>query len=356
MVKVLFDVLSAPKDSGGPYLHASELVLGWLEEFPDDELTVIGPSKFLDAAVPNNRLRRVHWPNETLAARIFGQMAIVPLISWLHPTAFLVVTSPVISPLARASRSYCFVHDWRHLTNPREFGLLQRLYRQSWKTSVSRARKVFCISTKTINETRELRPTARLVLAINGQDHPRRWTPPAASEEIMPKCILTFGHRNNKRPELVIHAYALISTFMIDKGARLVVVGATGSYRQELQALAERLHIADACDFPGFVPDDKLHAYYSSALVVVLASSDEGYGLPIAEALYLGISSIVMRDSGMQEIFGQQVTTAEPSPGSLASVLESVLTCSPQVSPGPTSRWAATVATVRANIESDQTH
>lgn len=75
--------------------------------------------------------------------------------------------------------------------------------------------------------------------------------------------------------------------------ARLVVVG-DGAERERLQALAEKLGIADRVDFPGHISDlSKLREIYASALVAV----SPGYvGLSAIQCMAFGVPMLVSRD------------------------------------------------------------
>lgn len=72
---------------------------------------------------------------------------------------------------------------------------------------------------------------------------------------------------------------------------RLVVCGMHGFFTGPLRDLRESLGLADAVEFPGWIPRHELHDLYARAWAFVYPSLFEGFGLPILEALAAGVPS-----------------------------------------------------------------
>ena len=159
----------------------------------------------------------------------------------------------------------------------------------------------------------------------NGRDHPRRWSIAQAAEESRKeRRILTFGHHASKRPQLVIEAASLLGSDL-KESSRVIVLGARDEFAVELSDLAKALGMADRIELPGFVDAREYEYQIASASVIVMASTDEGFGLPIAEAQYFGIPSVATTDSGLGEIHGEGLTVSEPSPEKLAVAIAAAL-------------------------------
>lgn len=351
-MNITIDMLGATVHSGGMKLHAIEIINEWALSFPDDSITVIGPFWARTAFSQHANVRVVPWPNESVATRFLGQVFMSALVGLLAGSAQVVSLSPIVSPLVPRSRAYCFQHDWRHKKNPDEFGLGQRLYRILWEISSRHANRNFCISRKAQQETAQHVTGARTILTENGGDHARGWARvPSGSDTTW---TLTFGHHNNKRPELVIDAYSRLRG--TERSSSLVVLGARGAYKSALQAQARELGIENKLVVPGFVSDQEYERLVSGADVIVLASSDEGYGLPLAEADYFGIPAVVTADSGVTDIF-ESLFIAEPNADSLSSAIaEATLSSRGKGRAIPRQTlptWRSTVATMRETMLSD---
>ncbi|HUI54832.1 MAG TPA: glycosyltransferase family 1 protein [Bryobacteraceae bacterium] len=66
---------------------------------------------------------------------------------------------------------------------------------------------------------------------------------------------------------------------------RFIVCGLHGFVTDSLFALRDSLGLADAVDFPGWIPRDELHDLYARAWAFVYPSLFEGFGIPVLEAM-----------------------------------------------------------------------
>lgn len=347
-MRVVFDVLGSTEHSGGMRLHSTQLINAWLRLWPEDDVTIVGPD-WTSAEFGSRASIRI-WDNESALRRAWGQLFESRRTAIEFHAEALVSLSPIVSPFYRGT-SVCFQHDWRHKRNPREFPLVQRFYRQLWEVSARHATINACISRKALEETSALIPSARSVLVENGWDHAREWSIPM--DRTNGSHVVAFGHHNNKRPELAIEALAFLRN---EQGSdvSLVVLGARGQYAEELCAVAREFGVDDAVEIPGFVSEEVYQTTMATAAAVVMPSTDEGFGLPIAEALYLGIPAVVTDDSGMPEIFGDSISSAAPNARSLAVTLSEALSrpsgAGRPVQAGMTT-WEAAATKLRAAIQ-----
>jgi glycosyltransferase involved in cell wall biosynthesis len=91
----------------------------------------------------------------------------------------------------------------------------------------------------------------------------------------------------------------------------LVLVGPTRPWAHELQGVI----------LTGEVSDEQLAAIYTGAHALVLASEDEGFGLPAVEALACGTPVAACEVPALREVLGERVAFVEP--GDLKSLIES---------------------------------
>lgn len=345
-MRVVFDILGSTARSGGMRLHSTELLGAWLDLYPRDETVIVGGEWARDHFAPRGARVWV-WPNESAAARAVGQLLVSPLAA-VHARADVVISlSPIVSPLVPRGKAVCFQHDWRHKRNPREFPGVQRAYRKLWELSARRARVNICVSRKAAIETTTYVGGAVTAVVENGRDHARDWaverTAGATGD------IVTFGHHNNKRPELVIEAFAR-ALDRLPYDTNLIVLGTPDAYTRVLRARASALGVSDRVLLPGFVSQREYQQTVGRAGVVVMASSDEGFGLPIAEAQYFGIPAVITSDSGMQEVFGTYPVVAEPDSTSLAEALHTALSTTVALSRAAEATWRDTATRLRTEV------
>ena len=317
-MRVVFDALGAPGRSGGMRLYAEELMRAWREVAPLDDMVVLGGPWVRSVLAPLG-IRTVV-VSERVPWRIAAQWLLSPVIARWFRADLVLSVSLVVSPLAGRPRM-CVVHDWRHIEHPEEFSWVQRAYRKTWAWSVGAADTAIQISAKTDAETARIVPGSVRAIVENGQDHPRRWArhPPRPSGSRA--FALTFGHQTNKRPELVISALAAMPSSDLD----LIILGADGKYAQQLRSHANSLGVGQHVKFPGFVDSAEYERLVQQSSVIVLASTDEGYGLPVVEGAFFGVPVISTTDNGVNEIHGDRALYAQPLPQELAREIENAL-------------------------------
>src|SRR5450759_2087940 len=110
------------------------------------------------------------------------------------------------------------------------------------------------------------------------------------------------------------------------RGQSLVVVGPRGWGGVDVGQQAEARGIGDRVSVTGRVDDSDLAALYDGASLVVMPSRAEGFGLPVVEAMKLGVPVITSDDPAMREVGGgASQTFPVGDPTSLGAVIEKVL-------------------------------
>jgi glycosyltransferase involved in cell wall biosynthesis len=110
------------------------------------------------------------------------------------------------------------------------------------------------------------------------------------------------------------------------RGQSLVVVGPRGWGGVNVGQQAEARGIGDRVSVTGRVDDSDLAALYDGASLVVMPSRAEGFGLPVLEAMKLGVPVITSDDPAMREVGGgASQTFPVGDPTSLGAVIEKVL-------------------------------
>lgn len=108
----------------------------------------------------------------------------------------------------------------------------------------------------------------------------------------------------NKCQEDVIRIFAYYRHHY-KQAARLFLVGDTTlcpDYVIGLKILCSQLAVSDTVVFTGKVPDEKLKAYYHVASIFLCMSEHEGFGVPLLEAMAMGVPVIAYNSSAIPEI------------------------------------------------------
>ena len=106
----------------------------------------------------------------------------------------------------------------------------------------------------------------------------------------------------------------------------LVIAGEDPKGAGELRRSAERLGIAPRARFLGYVPRELLPSLYAASAIFVLPSLNEGFGLPVMEAMSCGAPVVCARSSSLPEVGGEAAEYFSPGEDEeLAAVLDRLL-------------------------------
>jgi glycosyltransferase involved in cell wall biosynthesis len=130
----------------------------------------------------------------------------------------------------------------------------------------------------------------------------------------------------NLEPRMGIENLILAYKSVLGKKSdiHLVIAGA-GPMGQELRALVRDSGLNDRIRFTGYIPDNKLPAYYQMADLFILPTLDlEGFGLVTVEALSSGLPVLGTPVGGTKEILahlGKEFLFADTTPESMSSLI-----------------------------------
>lgn len=113
-----------------------------------------------------------------------------------------------------------------------------------------------------------------------------------------------------KNIQLLVKAFAQLTKVSENYEAyKLVLVGEKGLGKNhddfdDVKRLIKELKIGDKVVLTGFVSNEELETLYSNAFAYVFPSLDEGFGIPVLEAMNFQIPLIVSDKGSLQEIAG----------------------------------------------------
>lgn len=197
------------------------------------------------------------------------------------------------------------VHDVMTITWPQQFTLAKRLLLpHQFRASLRAATVLIAVSNATAERLRDLDASFRVktLVAQNGLSTELQSVtarPPA----VVPtrRFALVVGDLSpRKNVSFLIDIWDRVAS--ATDGLQLVAVGPDGwrstPTRRRLEDLAKR----GSALWARHVSDQQLRWYYEHATVVLAPTLEEGFGLPVAEALALGASVIASTDKALVEV------------------------------------------------------
>jgi glycosyltransferase involved in cell wall biosynthesis len=236
---------------------------------------------------------------------------------------------PLLVP-ARRARRIVTLHDLFFLKHPEMTGAeIRRDYTSLVRDHVRRADGVVCVSAHTAAEAGRLLdvPEEKIAVIPLGVDPAFRERPPARVVDdvlerfrVRPGAILYVGS-DEKRKNLV----ALVMAYLTLARRRrpvptLVLVGPGSSWAQGGDRVDPQIRAT------GYLPRDEVRALMAAAAVLVLPSHEEGFGLPVVEAMAAGLPVVCSRGSALEEVAGDAARLVDPGDANgLVRTIERVL-------------------------------
>lgn len=123
-----------------------------------------------------------------------------------------------------------------------------------------------------------------------------------------PYVLYPGNRRSYKNLDRLLQAYA--ASCLWRDGIRLVL---TGAEDYNLRKVAKRLGVSSHLQFSGVLNESELAAWYRGALLVTFVSLYEGFGLPIVEAMAVGVPVLTSNVSAMPETAGGAALLVDPT-------------------------------------------
>jgi glycosyltransferase involved in cell wall biosynthesis len=263
---------------------------------PDLEITLIHPPQLKDyfSSLPGVRLVSV--PALPQLARVLLNQLIVP---WHARRASLLHSVGNYGVFLRRAPQSIIIQDTYEKVSRDRFGAAKRLLLSFLVSGTGRRARVVLTSSE--NNRKDIARhyphlAAKTVITPLGTKFP-----PQPDSVNRPRSGFLFVGtlEPGKRVGDILEAFAPLAAKYPHK---LCIVGQKGWGDTAWGEKAAALGLGDAVEFTGYVSDEKLKQLYLDSLALVQASSYEGFGLPVVEAMACGCPVIAARNSALIEL------------------------------------------------------
>lgn len=304
-------LVSGSDSPGRPALDLVLFSASWKDRL--DPAAVPG-TRVIDRRVPNQLLNfawhRLGWPPaETLGRGPFD------VVHSFHP---------LLIPARRAAQVVT-IADLDFLDHPeRTVREIRRDYAALAGPHARRADHVVVISDATAREASErlgVPPDHITVCTPGAPLWPRRDNEPADG------CVLFLGTLDaRKNLGVLLDAYERLLAHS-PTAPPLVLAGQITDEARAMATRATQGALAGRVELPGYVDDATRQALYRSALIFVMPSHTEGFGMPVLEAMTVGVPVVVAARGALLEVAPPDVGKSfDPeSPDQLAAILRQLL-------------------------------
>jgi glycosyltransferase involved in cell wall biosynthesis len=327
-VRIVIDYRPALRQRSGvgEYIHhlATHLADG---PGRDDEVVLFSSS--LRHQVDPSTLRGIRVANRRVPVQLLNRMwhrLGWPPVELLVRGPFDIAHSPhpLMMPTRTAARVVT-VHDLDFLSNPeRTGGEVRRDYARLVRQHVHLADHVVTISAHTAGEVHQLLGVPRSNITVCRPGAPD-WAPRAGIPDTGPILFVgTLEPRKNIGG--LLDAYERLLAGGGDVPALLLAGRATPAAAPWLARIA-RAPLAGTVTHLGYVSDAERRALYERARLLVLPSFNEGFGLPVLEAMTVGVPVVAAARGAIPEVLGDAGLLVDPDdPDRIADAMHRLLT------------------------------
>jgi glycosyltransferase involved in cell wall biosynthesis len=282
----------------------------WKDRLPPG---AVEGARRIDARIPvtllNLAWHRLEWP----PAEWFA--GAVDITQSMHP---------LLLPSRRGAR-FVTIHDLYFLDKPEHTSAeIRRDYPALAGDHARRADGVVVPSEYTrrrIQERLGVEADRLIVCSPGAPDWPRRDEPDA------PGPILFVGTVDpRKNVAGLLRAYAELAEGEADVPPLIIAGRVADGARTELRGKAGLQSAVDRAQWLGYVSEERRLELYRSASMLVMPSFDEGFGLPVLEAMTVGVPVIVSNRGSLPEVAGDAGRLIDPDDhGGLTEAMRGLL-------------------------------
>jgi glycosyltransferase involved in cell wall biosynthesis len=302
-----------PDRVSGAERHALELV---------PALARLAPGELVLFARPDLPERLAALDVETRVAAVLTRVALDQAwLPWAAARASVDLLHSLASPtpVLWRGRSAMTIHDATPWLHP-DAGGARWLARPLYPQAIERAAAIFTVSQAAREDLVRAAgaPRERVFVTPNGVDPSFfELRPPEGPRPRYLLAVGTFEPRKN----LPVLLDAFRALRREGRDLQLVVVG-----RQAFTQLLPLGELAPHVRLTGLVPDGELRSLYAGATCFVLPSLHEGFGLPLAEAMAVGVPAVASDIPALREVGGEAVRYAPPGdPEGFAAAIRAAL-------------------------------
>ena len=202
------------------------------------------------------------------------------------------------------------IHDLIFLRHPEYYNWIDtKIYAWKFRQTLREADRIVAISECTKRDIMELGGVDDSKIDLIYQSCAPRFSAeadPQKAEEVRQRYqlparyVLSVGSIEERKNTLL----ALKALHWLPGEVHLVLVGRSTGYLRRLVAYANKTNLASRLHLLHGVPDDDLPAIYARADVFVYPSRYEGFGIPIIEAIRMGLPVVGCTGSCLEEAGG----------------------------------------------------
>ncbi len=207
-------------------------------------------------------------------------------------------------PEIRPRRTVTTFHDLFALTGDYSTPEFRRRFADQARKAAAESDRIICVSAFTAAQVEQHLGVGRDRLRV--VHHGVRIKP---NHEITREKIVLHVGALQKRKNIA----RLVRAFeTLPPDWRLILAGSAGFGAAEILQAIEASPARARISLPGYVGNQDLTSYYARAMILAFPSLDEGFGIPIVEAMACGVPVVTSDRSALAEVAGDAALLINP--------------------------------------------
>lgn len=315
-MKILFDLTSLDDNFSGIERFALNISKAFIEENKDNSYILVFKNRIHDefkdiSEKENVEIKIINGKNKLITSQIKLPINLYKIKADKY--IFLAFPAPVLFHKKGIINAIHDMTAWLYPETMSKQGLL--LFKTLIKKAMKNSERIITVSNNSKKDIKAIFPNSKIPIDIiyNGIDEKFLTFDrnDMKLKEIKDKYKINFEYilclgtlEPRKNINLLIDAYIDLKKNREFK-SKLVLVGRKGwKYNSILEKIKEN-NLEDEIIFTGFVDDDDLPYVYNGAKCFVFPSIYEGFGIPIIEAMSVGVPVIASNTSSIPEVVGE---------------------------------------------------
>ena len=209
-------------------------------------------------------------------------------------------------PATRARRMIGTFHDLFVLTGDYSTAEFRQRFAEQAKEAAGRAERIIAVSEFTASQVCERLGVEReRIRVIHHGVNPTSGGPPHARENLVLSVGAVQRRKNTRR---------LVEAFEgMPAGWRLVLAGSMGHGSEEIVSRIQASRRSADIELTGYLDAETLEQLYARASIFAFPSLDEGFGMPVLEAMASGVPVITSNRSALPEVAGDAALLVDPA-------------------------------------------
>lgn len=290
-MKVALDATySVGNEPSGVAVYSRELLAGLAAAHPEVRFDFrYRPHRYL-------RSRALHLPPNA-SRRILHEPFFLPAADLFHGLNQRL-------PRVRMSRAVTTFHDLFVLSGDYSTPEFRHRFAEQARHAAAFSDAIIAVSEFTAGQVEQLLRVERQRLYVV---HHGVRALPALSSPREPVILSVGALQRRKNMERLVQAFRAVPAPW-----RLVLAGSRGFGYEEILRAVEASPSRARIEMPGYIPDRVLAQWYARASIFAFPSLDEGFGMPVLEAMASGLPVLASNCSALPEVCGDAALLVDP--------------------------------------------